>query len=94
MSDIVKIEAGGIVADVDKGVTEDVRFATAMARLSDETVPESEKLVWFTRALEILFCGNTYAIQSELAKANGGRLTEDVFSSFFNEVMEQLASKN
>ena len=88
------MKAGGVNVEVDKGAFEDVRFMTAMARLSDETVPESEKLVWFTRALEILFCGNTYAIQSELAKANGGRLTEDVFSSFFNEVMEQLASKN
>ena len=94
MSDIVKVKAGGVSVEVDKGAFEDVRFMTAMARLSDETVPENEKMVWYARALEVIFGGNTYAIQCDLAKAHNGRLTQEDFSEFFSELMEQVASKN
>ena len=94
MSDIVKVKAGGVNVEVDKGAFEDVRFMTAMARLSDETVPENEKMVWYARALEVIFGGNTYAIQCDLAKAHNGRLTQEYFSEFFSELMEQVASKN
>ena len=94
MSDIVKVKAGGVNVEVDKGAFEDVRFMTAMARLSDETVPENEKMVWYARALEVIFGGNTYAIQCNLANAHGGRLTQEDFSEFFSELMEQVASKN
>ena len=94
MSDIVKVKAGGVNVEVDKGAFEDVRFMTAMARLSDETVPENEKMVWYARALEVIFGGNTYAIQCNLANAHSGRLTQEDFSEFFSELMEQVASKN
>ena len=84
----------GVTVEVDVSAFEDVRFMTAMARLSDETVPEDEKMVWYARALEVIFGGKTYAVQCDLAKAHDGRLTHDDFSAFFSELMEEVASKN
>lgn len=92
--EIVHIQACGVEVDIDKGVFEDVRLMTAMARLSDESLPENERLVWYVRGLEILFEGKTYEVQNKLAAANGGRLTESTFNTFYSEIMEQVGSKN
>lgn len=85
--DIRTIEACGVTVDVDISNLIDARFTTAMGRVSDDTISESEKLVWYTRALDVLFDGDTWAIQTKLAEANGGKLSLDEFNEFFNAII-------
>ena len=91
---IVTVEACGVSIDVDKTRLEDVRYITAMGALSDETIPMSEKMVWYVRALNVLLDNKAYDVQTALANANGGILTGDVFGEFYAELMERLAAKN
>lgn len=86
--EIKTIEACGVKVDIDLSNFADVRVAVAMAHVSDDTLAQGEKLIWYSRALDVIFGGDTYRIQTDLANANGGKLTEDVFSEFFKAVME------
>ena len=90
---IIKVDACGVSVKVDKSAFEDVRYVMAMGAVSDESKSESEKLIWYTRALDVLFGGKAYGIMNQLAIANGGKLDEPTWEKFFKAVMES-ASKN
>ena len=92
--DIVHVESCGVSVDINKGVFNDVRYMTAMAAVSDESRTETERLVWYVRALDLLFGGDAYKVQNQLANANGGKLDEETFNTFYREIMEQVAAKN
>ena len=92
--DIVAVEACGISVEVDSAALRDVRFATAMGAVSDESLPDGKKMVWFVRAIEVLFGGNAYAVQTQLAEANGGHADSELFNEFLTKVLEAVGSKN
>lgn len=93
-SSIVKVNACGVSVEVDKSRMADVRFSFAMGALSDATKPLDEKLVWYGRALDILFGGEVYEVMTKLADANGGELSMDTWQKFYAAILEQCAEKN
>ena len=92
--DIVSVEACGIKVDVDKSRFADVRFAVAVGKLSDQKVDEGDKIVWFSRAMDVLFSDGAYDVMCDLAEANGGTFTTDDFEPFLTEVIKAADAKN
>ena len=93
MADTVKVEACNVAIEVDRSRLLDTRFLTAMGAVSDSSRDPGEKLVWYTRALEVVF-KDPYKVMTQLADANGGVLDEETWNGFFNAVLEAAGSKN
>ena len=92
--DNVKVEACGISVEIDKARFADVRFTVAIGKLSDPKVPDDDKLMWYSRAMDVLFSDDAYDVMCRLADANGGTFAIDDFEGFFTEVVKAADAKN
>ncbi len=94
MAEIVEVESSGITCEVDKARLADQRFMHCLSKVSDPQVPENEKLVWYSRMLDVALGGDAYGVMCMLADANGGTCGMETFGAFFNDVLEQVGAKN
>ena len=88
------VEACGITVEIDASVFNDARFMLAISKVSDDRVSDDKKLVWYSRALDLLFDEDAYGVMCDLADANGGQVGIDKFNEFFQQVMEAVGGKN
>lgn len=95
MADKVRVESHGITCEVDAARFADQRFMYSLGKVLDERLSEQEKLTWYSRMFDATFGGaEAYAIMCDLADANGGACTTELFSAFFIDVMERAQAKN
>ena len=89
----VTVEAGGIKVEVDKRKLNDARLLYAMGKVSDPSLPDEEKLVWYSRMMESVF-DDTYKVMCDLAAVNDGIVEVETYNAFFTDVMEAMSAKN
>lgn len=89
----VSVEAGGIKVEVDKRRLNDARLLYAMGKVTDTSLPDDEKLVWYSRMMEAIF-DDTYKVMCDLAAVNDGIIEVETYNAFFTEVMEAVSAKN
>ena len=87
------ITVEGIELDVDTRKLLDPRFTYALAKVSDDRVGASDKLVWYMRMLDMVFGDDTYGIMCEL-QGEDGVISEERWNAFFLGAMEALGEKN
>ena len=95
MAENVTVESHGVTVEVDLGRLVDQRFMYCMTRIADKKLAEDRKLVFYGRMLSVLFGDDdAYEVMCDLADANGGAVSPELFDSFFTDVLEQVGAKN
>lgn len=90
---IKKIEVDGVGFEYDESKLDDVRVVFAIGKLSDEKVGDDDKMMWYTRLMDLLFV-SPYEVMCDLAEANGGKLTIGDYNSFFFAALGEMQAKN
>ena len=93
MAETMTIESHGVSIDIDPTRLGDPRFTCCLARVSDETVADDRKLVFYGRMLSVML-GEDGAYEAMCALADGGSVTADAFNEFFMDVLTQARAKN
>lgn len=90
-----KADVMGVHVEVDERALTDVRFTFAIGKATDKKVKDEQKLVWYSRMMELLFGEDgAYDAMCGLAEANDGYVSVDVYNNFFSEVLEAVGAKN
>ena len=91
----VNINSHGVEIEIDPANFNDPRFAYTMSQILGDKTKDEDKLVLYGRMLDLVFGPeNVLRVMDDLADANGGTLTNELFNEFFAEVMEQAGAKN
>ena len=93
MAETMTIESNGVSIDIDPTRLGDPRFTYCLSRVSDETVADDRKLVFYGRMLSVML-GEDGAYEAMCALADGGSVTADAFNEFFMDVLTQARAKN
>lgn len=92
-SGIKSVEVDGVSFEYDENMLDDMRTVIAIGSVSDGSLPESEKLVWFSRLSELLFI-DPWGVMSRLAETHGGHVSPDDYNAFFSKALEAMNAKN
>lgn len=82
------VEVGGIEVEYDRAVLSSTKFSVAMGDLSDDDLPDAEKLVVNARAMRMLFGEGRYRLMDEL-EAKGVE-----FNTWLPAFFEAVGAKN
>jgi hypothetical protein len=89
------IESHGVTAELDPQRFDDPRLTYTIAKLSSDRTPDERKMGYYADMLDMIFGeDNALSVMDDLAAANGGTLTNDLFNDFFVDVMGQVGAKN
>lgn len=93
MAEIMKIESHGVTVGIDPDRLLDPRFTYCLSRVSDETVEDQRKIVFFGRMLSVML-GEDGAYEAMCDLANGGSTDSETFNEFFTDVLQKARAKN
>ena len=93
MAETMTIESHSVSVKIDPDRLGDPRFTYCLSRVSDETVADDRKLVFFGRMLSVML-GEDGAYEAMCALADGGSVSADTFNEFFMDVLQQARAKN
>lgn len=95
MAETITVESHGVTVEVDPDRLADQRFTYCLSRTADKKLADDRKLVFHGRMLSVLFGDDdAYEVMCDLADANGGAVSLELFDSFFTDVLEQVGAKN
>ena len=90
---IVQCASHGITIEVDKRRLGDARVYFLLNRVQNKRYTEAKQMDAYTQLMDLIF-GDALEIANQLADANGGTISYNDYNEFFNDILDQVGSKN
>lgn len=90
----ITVDSHGVKVAVDPARFDDVRVAMAIVTITDDCATDGERLTATRDFYRVIFGGGFRRVMDDLAKANGGRISNADFGEFARDVIGAAKAKN